>query len=203
MTELPPEWTYREAAPPLPRGSPYRFLWGVVLLVSVGAVLLFGLVASLWLFATPVRCDCPITSAVTMTATVEWTCDGATAYNITIGGTTRSLTTANLGLALTEPGSTSATPAGTAGMRGESACGVVPPTSGWTALLIAPGGAAQLAYFDAAGWHQWNATPSDYPTILTGGETLVVLASGHVQLVQATISIYGTNGSLVTGSVTL
>ncbi|MDE1820318.1 MAG: type IV pilin [Euryarchaeota archaeon] len=172
-----------------------------ILLVAITVVLaavLYILVGSLG--GCGASCREPV--AVSMTPGQGGACDGAALYAITIGSASSALTTSGFGVSLQSSGQATATAPGSAGAPSTTKCGVAPPASGWIALLVAPGGTAQQAYYDSAGWHQWNATV--FPVPVEGGQSLVIVASSGVNLVQATVSLFATNGGpTVTGQATL
>lgn len=169
-----------------------------ILLVAITVVL----AAVLYILVSGFGVNTPPSIAVSMVVSSRGFCDGANEVSIGIGGATATLTTSNFGVSLTPAGAAVGTPPGTAGAKSTSQCGVAAPASGWEALLVSPGGQTQLAYFDSAGWHQWNATT--FPVAIAGGQTLLIVANPAINLVGGTVGVYGTNGGpTVSGSASL
>lgn len=128
-------------------------------------------------------------------------CDRANTVSVNVAGTTAPVDTGGFGLSLTPAAATEALAPGTAGAPSTTSCGVAPPASGWIALLVSPGGSVQQAYYDAAGWHAWNAS---VPVPLVASQTLLVVAAANVNLSQASFGVFPQQGGpAVSGSVTL
>lgn len=166
------------------------------------ALLVMGLFAVVYLFApTPVsRCSCANTSSITFRGPTQGSCDGATTYNLTVAGTSSTITTGSIGLEVFLAGASVASPPGSGGALGTTACGVAPPTSGWIVILSSQGGQVQQAYFGSSGWVAWNAT---LPVTLVSGQSMMVVAASNVDLLQASLMVYGMGGAAVSGSTTL
>ena len=187
-----------------PRGSVFRDVptGGVMLVLALLAValLVLGLFAVVYLFA-PVRgCTCSNTSSITFGGPTQGSCDGATTYNLTVEGTSSTITTGSIGLEVFPAGASVASPPGSGGALGTTACGVAPPTSGWILILSSQGGPVQQAYFGSSGWVALNAT---LPVTLVSGQSMTIVAASDVDLHQASLMVYGMGGAAVSGSTTL
>ncbi|MDE2044839.1 MAG: hypothetical protein KGJ69_06855 [Thermoplasmata archaeon] len=159
----------------------------------------------------------PSPVSVSMTAGSAGTClaDGSpdNTFNIGLGGTTHTLVTSDFGLSLTESGRSSSTAPGTASTSASGTCYAFPAPAGWYVLLIPPGSTgSNWAIFSGAGWQQCTGPPAapctslsalPAPVTISGGQTLLLVASPSVNLVQASLAVYGLNGQTVVGSTTL
>lgn len=124
-------------------------------------------------------------------------CGNFTTIDVQVISTTALITTSDFGIAIEKD---IADPAGIAGRPDATACGVSPPSSGWDAELISAVGSVQEAYFDAEGWHGWNAT---LPDTITAGQTIRIVAPSDSIISGAVLSVFGMDGASVTGSATL
>ncbi len=173
---------------------------GMVMLVVTLLVVVFFAVVFLLSMPQPDGCYCPTTANVTFSAATKGICDGATTYTVMVVDTTNTLTTASFGLKVFPAGASVASPPGSGGTLGTTACGVAPPTSGWIVILSSQGGQVQQAYFGSSGWVAWNAT---LPVTLVSGQSMLVVAASDVDLLQALLMVYGMGGAAVSGSTTL
>lgn len=118
---------------------------------------------------------------------------------VSIGGAAYTLTTANFGFALTLAGAGSTTPAGAPSSPDNCIRSPTSSTS-WVAVLIAAGGAGDLAVWGSAGWTALNAS---IPVAIEGGQTVLVVAGPGVDLVGAQLTPTTTSGAGSSSSVTL
>lgn len=149
--------------------------------------------------ATPSYSVGPVVN-ISMTGPITLTCDGVNASAVDVGASAISLDTTMLGFHLILAGASGNTPPGTAGRTNTTGCGIAPPLSGWIVLLLSPGGSTNQAYYDASGWHSWNAT---VPVAIQSGQTIEVIAAHGVSLVNAVLSIEAAGECDVVGFVTL
>jgi hypothetical protein len=122
-------------------------------------------------------------------------------YPVGIHSTTRTVTTAELGLTITQPSNTREGP-GAGSTAGPGSCPGANPTVGgaWIAVLVSPSGSSQASYSSADG--NWTAIGDwTVPGTLASGWTLQVIDSDA--LGGAALTLYGTGSSGVSGSATL
>lgn len=219
---VPPEWSDSEEGQAYYAGGRPRGGGGVVLILVL-AILLAGslgvfFVVLEFFLIQPDSCGaCGPTPALTMTATTGGICQISSivenTYSISIGGATETITTSNFGLSLTEAGASTATAPGQATIATNGTCYATPPPGGWYVLLIPPGGTGNSwAIYTGSSWQECVGSPNApcsalsplaSPVTLSGGMTFLITASPSVNLVQATIAMFGTSGASITGSVTL
>ncbi len=182
-----------------PRGSIIQAVpLGLALLVV--ALFVLGYFAVVYVLASIPGDPCACPSDILLGAATKGSCDGATTYNLTVAGTSSTFTTASIGLKIILAGTSNVSPPGSGGALGTTACGVAPPTSGWIVILSSQGGQVQQAYFGSSGWVAWNAT---LPVTLVSGQSMTVVAASSVDLLQASLMVYGMNGAAASGSTTL